>query len=74
MEWDVSLHVGSVEGADGRHRLLVDPGADEGEDEAPDPEYEHAAGEPHQADGAQGGEKLDAEIKQGGEEEEILQR
>ena len=74
MEGHVPLHVSSVEGVDGGHRLLIDPGTNEGEDEAPDPEYEHAAGEPHQADGAQGGEKLDAEIKQGGEEEEILQR
>ena len=74
VEGNVPLHVSSVEGADGGHRLLIHPGADEGEDEAPDPEYEHAAGEPHQADGAEGGEELNAEIKEGWKEEEILQR
>ena len=74
MEGDVTLHVSSVEGADGSHRLLVDPGADEGEDEAPDPQYEHAAGETHQAYGAEGGEELNTEVKEGRKEEEILQR
>ena len=74
MEGHVTLHVSSVERADGGHSLLVHPGTDEGEDEAPDAEDEHAAGEPDQADGAEGGEELNTEVKEGREEEEILQR
>ena len=33
---DVPLNIGAVQGADGRHPLLIDPGAHEGEDEAPE--------------------------------------
>ena len=74
MEGDVSLDVGSIESVDGSDGLLVDPGTDCSEDEAPHAEDEHTASEPYEADGTEGGVELYAEVEEGGKQEEILQR
>ena len=73
VEGHVSLHVGSVQRVYRSHGLLVDPGTDRGEDEAPDAEYEHAAAETNEADGAEGGVEFYAEVEEGGEQKEILE-
>ena len=63
----VPLHVCSVQSVDGSDCLLIDFGTHSSEDEASDAEYEHAAAETDEADGAEGGVELDAEIEECGE-------